>query len=998
MTQNKQLGCSHTSELRQISGSVIDVFDKLSQLQATYKRLETMQEEQARMASNASNSILNNLKHGELDGLDRLKFDELVDDDEDSNTGSSRRRLREIDVDAASIESLTGNLSDLSLKSRDIAIASEILSSLDFPQRPVRHNNIAEAHSRTFEWALKRNRLTEDGAGLRKGNGDLRRWLESGEEMFWISGKPGSGKSTFMKFITSHPDTHLLLQSWASPQTLVVASHYFWSIGSPMQRSQQGLWQSLLFSILSKAPHLISSVFQKRWSRTRSPAQPQDPWSIGELRECFSQLGRLSCGGTKFCVFVDGLDEFEGDQLDIAESFFEISRSHAIKLCISSRPWNVFEATLGRSPGSKIYIHELTMHDILEFTKSQLSRHPYWGDIDEEGAESLIQDITTQAQGVFLWVFLVTKLLREGLTNSDTLGDLQKILKAIPRDLERFFKQILESVSHVYYPKMAGFLEITIKSKWPNDAVIYFFHEMEYDDVDFALEASVCTWGSNDAKAASVRVAKRLDAFCKGLLEVDASGCVQFIHRTVADWLKTTSMCSYLEGHLPTDFDAHLAIIRAELARYKHSPPGTEVTVEEPRLINWTGQGWERLEYGLSLTQDYSGLEIGFNFLTAVNLIYDEYSRASVELFRDHIVKLNPPWHDDACRYEADLLVRIRSLLLSNWKSWRYLVYKVEADPNFLQGVAEYPPILRFPDRYTVPAEMACMGHQLANSLLGLHLRSTITDALVYGPLSCSRCKFIRESYDVRFYLLEQGADGSCLVSTATNEGETPSIIPVWLAWAILAFNLDDLNRHPQFLQTLDRLLETAGQGNTDMRSLNTEMAEQLLCAQIRALKGRTSNEVFRFHFLSNVLRKVLEFAVREQIEFSWTRLRSELVAGFPQHLASAFDMTLPTDQQDCLKEREVFCTLGQISSMAPENVLEQKYEIFKGEDSVFKQEGLDSEEDYGVLEEERDPNEDKFPSLSYFLEDIERRSQRSSRKRALSSGSECEPSQRVQR
>ncbi|KUI65158.1 hypothetical protein VM1G_11345 [Cytospora mali] len=134
-------------------------------------------------------------------------------------------------------------------------------------------------------------------------------------------------------------------------------------------------------------------------------------------------------------------------------------------------------------------MHELARDDILRFSEDQLARHPRWiMEIRLVDANLLVKDIADRARGVFLWVFLVIKLLREGLTNNDTLSDFRNMLDSIPPDLEQFFKHILDGVSPVYHKKMAGFLQITLAAPRPLHVSIYHFHEMEYDDTDFALE------------------------------------------------------------------------------------------------------------------------------------------------------------------------------------------------------------------------------------------------------------------------------------------------------------------------------------------------------------------------------------------------------------------------------------------------------------------------------------------------------------------------------
>jgi DNA helicase HerA-like ATPase len=45
---------------------------------------------------------------------------------------------------------------------------------------------------------------------------------DSSTGIFWIFGKPGSGKSTLMKYLVEDQRTHDLLQKWAGPKKLIV--------------------------------------------------------------------------------------------------------------------------------------------------------------------------------------------------------------------------------------------------------------------------------------------------------------------------------------------------------------------------------------------------------------------------------------------------------------------------------------------------------------------------------------------------------------------------------------------------------------------------------------------------------------------------------------------------------------------------------------------------------------------------------------------------------
>lgn len=119
----------------------------------------------------------------------------------------------------------------------DIALA-KILSSLSFEGMNRRSNMVVETHSNTYEWILEDEPAAEETSQEQDEDRDrvvesqprrfediekvrarekLRTWLESrsSRDVFHLSGKLGSGKSTLMKHIRASPRTEEKLNSWA---------------------------------------------------------------------------------------------------------------------------------------------------------------------------------------------------------------------------------------------------------------------------------------------------------------------------------------------------------------------------------------------------------------------------------------------------------------------------------------------------------------------------------------------------------------------------------------------------------------------------------------------------------------------------------------------------------------------------------------------------------------------------------------------------------------
>jgi len=161
---------------------------------------------------------------------------------------------------AAAMTSLEERFRQLQISEESVAKEQMVLNTLSFDSRPMRHELIPEAHQRTFGWVF--GNLSDEIEDHHEARHHFASWLESGHGMFWVAGKPGSGKSTFMKFISDDPRTHAMLTNCASLSgtKAVVASHYFWNAGSPMQKSQTGLLRSILFDIFRQSPEIILTV------------------------------------------------------------------------------------------------------------------------------------------------------------------------------------------------------------------------------------------------------------------------------------------------------------------------------------------------------------------------------------------------------------------------------------------------------------------------------------------------------------------------------------------------------------------------------------------------------------------------------------------------------------------------------------------------------------------------------------------------------------------
>jgi hypothetical protein len=241
-----------------------------------------------------------------------------------------------------------------------VVVEDAILKSFLYPTIEHRRERIAQAHARTFQWIFQDPKLHK------KPWPDFTSWLRSQNEIYWINGKAASGKSTLMKHLSAQPEIQRHLSVWADKLPLVCAHFFFWNLGTTLQKSQAGLLRSLLHQTFSKHIHLIREILPDLWKEMsrRTPGFLKDlreswhAWSVPELRQVLGDLFTLTTGSIKFCYFIDGLDEYDGDHLEIVSLLRHISSNSNVKLCISSRPLLVFEQAFDDCP--KLYLQDLT--------------------------------------------------------------------------------------------------------------------------------------------------------------------------------------------------------------------------------------------------------------------------------------------------------------------------------------------------------------------------------------------------------------------------------------------------------------------------------------------------------------------------------------------------------------------------------------------------------------------------------------------------------------
>lgn len=112
-----------------------------------------------------------------------------------------------------------------------------LLESLFFPDLEARQERIPGAYKNTCRWVFD---FSVTGQSRTQRWSDFRKWLETGNGVYWISGKPGSGKSTLMNYIVNEDATPQLLDRWKQGTQLLMVSSSSGMQVLPFKRAARG--------------------------------------------------------------------------------------------------------------------------------------------------------------------------------------------------------------------------------------------------------------------------------------------------------------------------------------------------------------------------------------------------------------------------------------------------------------------------------------------------------------------------------------------------------------------------------------------------------------------------------------------------------------------------------------------------------------------------------------------------------------------------------------
>lgn len=378
------------------------------------------------------------------------------------------------------------------------------LDRLSFASMDSRLATIRAAHAKSCEWLLTQ-------AGYLRWRDPTLRTSHSG--FLWIKGKPGSGKSTLMKYALRH------MQKRHRPHTTVL-SFFFNARGDHLEKSTAGMYRSLLHQLFTKLPHRIPTPLPKvaLGSKQQNSLLPifQDM-----LQNAILGLTRKE----KLICYIDALDECAEDDIREAIRYFEdlgtlaSTQNVQFSVCFASRHYP--QISIRRHETINIDLQKEHYEDISRYVSDQLCAA-------ESLREELGRKISDRSAGVFLWAALVVQIVNVELDHGATLSQALTALGAVPSGVAELLKRIIRGASAALLPTL----------QW----VLFSMRPLADWELYLATMTSLGGLGAtlaNFAETTTEQMRAFILASSKGLVEFtkEDKPKAQFIHESVKEHL-----------------------------------------------------------------------------------------------------------------------------------------------------------------------------------------------------------------------------------------------------------------------------------------------------------------------------------------------------------------------------------------------------------------------------------------------------------------------------
>ncbi|KAL2069325.1 hypothetical protein VTL71DRAFT_15663 [Oculimacula yallundae] len=296
------------------------------------------------------------------------------------------------------------------------------------------------------------------------------------EQLLWISGGPGLGKTMLAVYITqelealSKNSSHNFFPAINTvkpsrdqgPQNILVLQ-YFCNDKDNKRNTAVAILRGMLYQLLTIQPtlfHHILPKFDVQKEAMFSDSSFQTLWRI------FEAMVRDPSLGLVYCV-LDGLDECEEASLALIlqkfHTLFSITSdlSHCLRMVVVSREYPVSVARQLK-PFPRICLDAEANGDIEKFIDASTNRLASEGEYPDSLRLHVKAELGRKAEGRFLWVSLVAKSLQDCENTK-----VKEVLAKFPPGLDQLYARMVNQIKPEHREFVAATLLWVVIAKRP---------------------------------------------------------------------------------------------------------------------------------------------------------------------------------------------------------------------------------------------------------------------------------------------------------------------------------------------------------------------------------------------------------------------------------------------------------------------------------------------------------------------------------------------------
>jgi hypothetical protein len=268
-------------------------------------------------------------------------------------------------------------------------------------------------------------------------NPTFQQWQQrSDSRLLWVKGDPGKGKTMLLCGIINELHNSM-------PRSALL-SYFFCQATDPRINSATAVLRGLLYMLIHQQPSLVSHVCKKHDHAGKVLFEDVNAWVA--LTEIFTDVLQDPQLRSTYLV-VDALDECVTELPKLLHFIAkQSSASSRVKWIVSSRNWPEIEEQLEQAGHKARLSLELNAESVSAavgvFIQHKVAQLAQQKNYDQQMQDTVLERLTANADGTFLWVALVCQELR-----ATARRNVLKKLDTFPPGLKALYERMMQQIS-----------------------------------------------------------------------------------------------------------------------------------------------------------------------------------------------------------------------------------------------------------------------------------------------------------------------------------------------------------------------------------------------------------------------------------------------------------------------------------------------------------------------------------------------------------------------